>query len=235
MVARPKREPGQEDRMSFDSYFDSASITAPATVPPVRVCRESATPTMLVSHGRNSPQRAQLEDFVRREFLAHFGAHVKQFMPELLALHGHDGSIRSVVGCRAAATEPLFLETYTRRPIEDALAERHGFSVPRERIVEIGSLACRNARGAIEIVRALVPYLLNAGFSWVVFTGADTVMNVFNYLGLVPLPLCAADASLLGESRHDWGTYYAHDPQVMAGRIRDGAFAARSTAKRRPQ
>jgi hypothetical protein len=221
--------------MSFDSYFDVAPMTAVATVPPVRTCRESATPAMLVSHGRSSPQRAQLEDFVRREFLMHFGARVKQFMPELLALHGRDGSIRSVVGCRAAASEPLFLETYTRQPIEEALAQRNGFWVPRERIVEIGSLACRSARAAIEIVRALVPYLLNAGFSWVAFTGADTVMNVFHYLGLAPQPLCRADASLLGESRHDWGTYYDHDPQVMAGRIRDGAFASYPSSQRRPQ
>lgn len=221
--------------MSFDSYFDATPAPAPVIAPPVYTRREAATPAMLVSHGRSSPQRAQLEEFVRREFLVHFGARVKQFMPELLALHGHDGSIRSVVGCRAAATEPLFLETYTGQPIEEVLAQRNGFWVPRERIVEIGSLACRGARSAIEIVRALVPYLLNAGFSWVVFTGADTVMNVFHYLGLVPQSLCRADASLLGESRHDWGTYYDHAPQVMAGRIRDGAFTSYPSSQRRPQ
>jgi hypothetical protein len=48
-------------------------------------------------------------------------------------------------------------------------------------------------------------------------------MNVFRYLELAPQPLCAADPMLLGEARHDWGTYYDHAPQVMAGRIRDGA------------
>jgi hypothetical protein len=221
--------------MSFDSFCDVAPATAATAPSPVSSCRDVPTRAPLVSHGKHSPQRALLEDFVRREFLAHFGARVKHFMPELLALHGSDGSIRSVVGCRAAAAEPLFLETYTRRPIEEALAQRNGFWVPRERIVEIGSLACRNARAAIEIVRSLVPYLLNAGYAWVVFTGADTVMNVFHYLGLAPQPLCRADALLLGESRHDWGTYYDHDPQVMAGRIRDGAFASYPMTSRRSQ
>ena len=54
-------------------------------------------------------------------------------MPELLALRDADGAVRAAVGCRAAATEPLFLETYTREPIEAALARRTGFFVPRER------------------------------------------------------------------------------------------------------
>jgi len=110
-------------------------------------------------------------------------------------------------------------------PIEAALARRTGFFVPRERIVEIGSLACRNAAGAIAIVRALVPHLLHSGFTWVVFTGADTVMNVFRYLGLSPRELCRADPALLGAARHEWGSYYDHDPHVMAGRIEDGLRA----------
>jgi hypothetical protein len=194
-----------------------------------------AAPTGLVGHAKHSPQRAALEDFVRREFHAHFGARIRQFMPELVGLHGPDGSIRAVVGCRAAAEEPLFLETYTREPIEIALASSNGFFVPREHIVEIGSLACRNGTAAVAIVRALVPYLLRAGFTWVVFTGADTVMNVFRSLGLSPRALCPADPLLLGEARHDWGTYYDHEPQVMAGRIADGLAAARTRAKGRAQ
>ena len=220
--------------MSFDVCFDRTPA-APHVAPPLVIGRGTATEATIVAHGADSPQRALLEDFVRREFLTHFGARIKQFMPELLALHGADRTIRAVVGCRAAATEPLFLETYTRQPIEEVLAVRNGFWVPRERIVEIGSLACRNAKAAIEIVRALVPHLLNAGFSWVVFTGADTVMNVFRYLELSPRPLCPADARLLGDARNDWGTYYDHNPQVMAGRIQDGVFASHPLAARRRQ
>jgi len=218
--------------MSFDAALE---ITTPfASIPPPRLTRD-ATAAALERHDRASPARAKLEEFVHGEFLAHFGAHVRHFMPELLALPDGHGGIRAVVGCRAAATEPLFLETYTREPIEAALAAHHGIYVPRERIVEIGSLACRNATAAIAIVRALVPHLLGAGFSWVVFTGADTVMNVFRYLGLAPRALCPADPRLLGDARHEWGSYYAHDPYVMAGRIEDGFAARRAAFARRPQ
>jgi len=208
--------------MSFDPCF---GVTPTSFVDRPTFALDVAAKTGLVSHDARSPQRAELEEFVRHEFLTHFGARVRQFMPELLGLHGLDGSVRAVVGCRAAAAAPLFLETYTREPIEIALGSLNGFFVPREQIVEIGSLACRNAAAAVAIVRALVPYLLRAGYSWVVFTGADTVMNVFRHLGLAPRALCPADPLLLGDARHDWGTYYDHEPHVMAGRIADGMAA----------
>ena len=64
------------------------------------------------------------------------------------------------------------------------------------------SMKCRDARAAIQLVKTLAPVLLHAGFSWVVFTGADTVMNVFRHLKLEPHVLCAADPLLLGEERH---------------------------------
>ena len=51
---------------------------------------------------------------------------------------------------------------------------------------------------------------------------ASTVMNVFRFLHLSPRILCRADQALLGEARHDWGTYYDHDPHVMTGLLREG-------------
>lgn len=219
--------------MSFDGTADFDLTPLAVGRARLAVAPESSS---LERHSTVSPERAALEEFVRREFLSHFNARVTQFMPELLALRGGDGEIRAVVGCRAAARERLFLETYTQEPIERVLSRHKGFVVARERIVEIGSLACRTASGAIAIVQSLVPYLLSAGFSWVVFTGATTVMNVFRYLGLAPEPLCAADPRLLGEARHAWGTYYDHSPHVMAGRIVDGTAAApRRRARRLPQ
>jgi hypothetical protein len=220
--------------MSFDAALDFTAASALTTAPTLRRPR-AETVARLERHDRTSPQRAALEEFVRSEFLEHFSARVRHFMPELLALRGNDGDVRAVVGCRAAAVEPLFLETYTCEPIEIALAARNGYFVPREHIVEIGSLACRNAAGAVAIVRALVPQLLGAGFTWVVFTGADTVMNVFRYLGLTPRALCPADPLLLGDARHEWGSYYAHDPYVMAGRIEDGAGASVAQHLRKSQ
>jgi hypothetical protein len=87
---------GQEDRMSFAPSLD----VAPAPFVSATATSLGLAPTSgLVSHDARSPQRAALEEFVRREFRVHFGARIRHFMPELLGLHGPDGSIRAVVGC----------------------------------------------------------------------------------------------------------------------------------------
>lgn len=190
----------------------------------------SDTPCVLSEHPTHSGRRAEVEAFIRAEFRRHFGATLKELMPALVTLHGDDGELRAAAGYRGAASGRLFLETYTQRPIEAVISERLAIEVPRERIVEVGNFACHGRGAAVDMVRALVPALCHAGFSWVVFTGADTVRNVFSRLGLAPIPLCAAEGSLLGNARHDWGTYYDHQPVVMAGRIADGMRALRSLA-----
>jgi thermostable hemolysin len=208
------------EELSFSPFVRSLPACRAVRVPPHR----------LVALARGAPQRRHFEDFVRREFAAHFGAHVKHFMPVLLGLLDAAGDPRAVVGCRSAENERLFLETYTRVPIEHALERQLGVAVARQEIVEVGGLACRDARAAVDIVGALIPHLLEAGFSWVVFTGADTVKNVFRRLGLMPTVLCSADPALLGPDRDDWGSYYDHHPEVMTGRLRDGQLALRAAA-----
>jgi hypothetical protein len=194
---------------------------------PARAVMKRRQPTeegeMLVTHARPSRRRARLERFIRDEYREHFGARIRSFMPVLVGLHDARGEVMSAVGCRPAADDPLFLETYTRAPIEAVIAERLGVEVQRSEIVEVGSLACRNGRVAMAMVQALVPYLLGAGFSWVVLTGADTVVRVFERLRLAPTEICRADRRLLDASaRGAWGTYYDHNPRVMAGRLLDG-------------
>ena len=181
------------------------------------------TGRLLVSHARASADRRNLETFIRREFLEHFDAQIAHFMPVLVGLHDGRGSILAAAGCRSAGDERLFLETYLDTPIEQAISERFGADVTRDEIVEVGSLACRNGRTAIAMIQALVPYLLEAKFRWVVFTGADTVVRVFQRLHLFPQRLCRADKSRLDcEQQGAWGRYYEHDPHVMAGRLLEG-------------
>lgn len=205
---------GFEAQAAFDFRPVEHALRAPAS------CKR------LVAHDRHSPQRAQLEGFVRGEFAAHFAADVREFMPLLLALQDGAQRVHAVVGCRAAANERLFLERYTRLPIERMIAQRIGVIVDRERIAEIGSLACRGGRDAVQMIAALVPYLMGAGFDWVAFTGADTVKRVFRRMHLYPTALCRADRALLGGDAASWGRYYEFDPEVMVGRLRDGTAVA---------
>lgn len=104
-----------------------------------------------------------------------------------LAVHGPSSPRRAeAVGCRDAATQRLFLEQYTRQPIEALLRERLGVTISREHIVEIGNLACSGARSGLTLVRSLIPFLIHAGYRWAAFTAADTVVGVFRRLHLEP-------------------------------------------------
>mgnify|MGYP001949876551 FL=1 len=55
-----------------------------------------------------------------------------------------------------------------------------------------------------------------------VFTGTPMLLNSFQRLTLSPIDLGPADPARLGEARHDWGSYYATQPRVMAGYIPEG-------------
>jgi len=173
-------------------------------------------------HGADSPWRADIEALVQREYRRHFDADIREFMPHFVALHDSAGDILAVVGCRSAAKETLFLEIYADKPIEDMICEQTAEAVRRAAIVEIGSLACRDARAGIALIRALAPFLVTHGFEWVTFTGADTVVRMLRSLNLLPFALCVADRERLGAAQSAWGSYYEHDPVVMAGRLRDG-------------
>lgn len=166
--------------------------------------------------------RERIEDFIRAEYAKHFDATVNEFMPSLLAVPGRNGEVRAAAGYRAAGDGALFLEQYTRGPIEDMIAAKLGARAPRKQIVEVGGLACRGRLAAIDMIRALVPHLIVSGFAWIVFTGADTLADLLRLMSLEPHKLCRAERTLLGTTVSDWGSYYEHNPIVMGGRLLDG-------------
>lgn len=187
--------------------------------PPIEyACRRSE----LVFCGHSGPEREAIEAFIASEYRAHFGANVREFMPGLAGMFDGAGCLKAAVGYRSASAGPLFLEIYTPSPIEELVCQQTGLVVPREEIVEVGSLACTGGRAAMEIVTALAPALIEQGFTWVVFTGADTVRNVFRRMNLRPIALCIANKAQLGARQFEWGTYYDHNPVVMCGRLADG-------------
>lgn len=210
--------------LELGEFVDSAAPSQIASGVP----RREAERKRLVAHSRDSSRRRDLEEFIRDEFFLYFNARVRHFMPLLLALHDRADRVHAVVGCRRAAAEPLFLETYLREPVERSVVRRTGAAVARDDIVEIGSLACCGPRAAREMVEALIPFLLEAGFGWAVFTGTDAVKDVFGRMNLAPTVLCRAHPELLGKDREDWGCYYDHNPEVLVGRLRDGAAALQS-------
>jgi hypothetical protein len=166
-----------------------------------------------------SPRRAEAEAFVADIFQRHYAAAVASFAPNLMLLE-NDRRIVAVSGWRCAGNEKLFLETYLDVPIEVAVSRLAGRPIDRRHIVEVGNLASDRRGGSVEVILALASHLDQLGFEWVVFTATHQLIGIFSRLGLPPLALASADPARLGEQAERWGSYYATNPIVVAGRIR---------------
>lgn len=123
---------------------------------------------------------------------------------------------------RIADSGALFLEQYLQQPIERVVSRLAGAPVERRQIVEVGNLAARSGGSARLIIVVMTWLLARRNLDWVVFTGAASLINSFQRLGLNPLLLGDADPQRLGSEQHSWGSYYAGRPQVFAGSIRAG-------------
>lgn len=179
-----------------------------------------AGPESLRLHGRDDPQRAEVERFIRRVYAQRYGATVAGFAPTLVSLAHPDGSIAAAAGYRGAASGPLFLERYLGRPIEEVLAERGGSRPARAQVVEIGHLASGHAGAGRRLIFLLAPQLARERFRWATATLTRELLQLFGRLGLAPLALASADPAALGDEARLWGSYYEHDPVVLAGEIR---------------
>ena len=189
---------------------------------PLNFGPDAARPLALSLVRGHDVERAAVETFIQERFAAAHHADINHFMPELMALHDRQGQLSAAVGARPGKAGPMFLEKYLQSPVESVISLVAGYPVERRAIVEVGNLAARNAGSARLIIVAMTWLLARHGLEWVVFTGAATLINSFQRLGLEPLLLCDADPEKLGGEQEAWGNYYAQRPHVFAGNIRFG-------------
>ncbi|MCP5145631.1 MAG: thermostable hemolysin [Gammaproteobacteria bacterium] len=171
--------------------------------------------------------RPQLESAIAQRFAREFAANIHSFMPALISLQTAAGPV-AVAGCRRAAEQRLFLESYLDQPIEQALSAATGLAITRPGIVEIGNLASLRA-GSARLLFALLAALLSlVGEQWIVCTVTREVGLLLSRMGLVTHPLQAADRARLGRESAGWGAYFQHQPTVVYA----GLGAARSALQR---
>lgn len=170
-------------------------------------------------------ERAVVEAFIRRGFERAYGARLVRLMPALMALR-RDRELVAACGLRAAAVEPLFLETYLDQPVEIALSRATDLHLGRADIVEVGNLVIARAGIARRLIFNLTTHLHAAGPAWVVFTAVPALRNNFRRLGIPLVTLAAADGDRLPvTARAEWGDYYEQSPMVTAVRV-EAAFDA---------
>jgi hypothetical protein len=161
--------------------------------------------------------RAEIERFIAERFLKAYGAQVSHFCAHLLGARSAAGAWQAAAGYTPAGSGALYLEHYLDRPVEAALAALTGRRVPRAGIVEVGNLVAASAGCGRSFLPALGQHLAALEHRWVVFTATREVRNLLRRLAFPVHVLAPALPERLPDRGAAWGSYYAHDPNVMAG------------------
>ncbi len=172
--------------------------------------------------GCGHPERASLERFIASCFLRGYGAVITHFADTLLGLRGADGEWLAALGYSLPAHRETFIEQYLDAPLERAVAEALGERVERATVAEVGNMAATSPGMGRLLIALATRHLHETGFEFVVFTATRALSNSFSRLGLRPFPVAPADPARLRDGDGNWGSYYHHNPVVMAGRIANG-------------
>ncbi len=163
------------------------------------------------------PARAEVEAFIHAVFKRAYDAEITLFMPHLVALRDRDGILMAAFGWKKAVDGPLFLEQYLDEPIESLISRRLDKHITRDQITKIGNLAVANPRNAGVLIAHVIQHSLDIGIEWCVATAHHSLQNGLIKGGRDVFPLFPADKSRLPlEEQAKWGSYYQHQPQVIA-------------------
>ncbi|MEZ5665426.1 MAG: thermostable hemolysin [Burkholderiaceae bacterium] len=170
--------------------------------------------------GPEDDGRAELEAFIARVYARRYGARVTRFTPCLAGLRDPlSGQWLAAAGYRRADEGPLFLERYLDAPVEHLLGGHQGQAVDRHDVVEVGHLAAERPGAGRLLIPLLGQHLVAESALWVVSTLTQELRHLFVRMGVTPIALGHADPSAVGDELPDWGSYYEHQPVVLAGRL----------------
>jgi hypothetical protein len=129
-----------------------------------------------------------------------------------------DLSVTGRVECAAGirfARQMLFAEHYLERPVETALRREAGEAIERERIVEVCHLVAPRAGSALSFVRRLIDFVCAADADWAIFTATRPLRRLLARNRIAMIELACAERCRV-PAAGDWGSYFDHDPRVMA-------------------
>lgn len=75
--------------------------------------------------------------------------------------------------------------------------------------------------------------LVNLGFEWCIFTATDPLHAMMARLGLEPHIIAQADQNKVPDAESTWGSYYEHQPRVLAGNLQKGLERLRLVQERK--
>lgn len=165
------------------------------------------------------PDRAEVEAFIAEIFYRAYGETIKNFMPMLIALRDEHHQLMAAFGMRCAKNSALFLEQYLDEPIEKVISNNLNQAILRSDITEIGNLAVIDPRNSGILIAHVIQHSIDAGVQWCVATAHHTLQNGLIKGGVDVFPLHAVNPNRLpADELAAWGSYYDHQPQVIAVR-----------------
>jgi len=201
-----------EPEMNFCDNQTSTNILANASrVKPATIIPQVSNSFDMDVFSKNCAGRLAAEQFIKQGFKKTYSANISISMSQVLTVK--TGHFKAALGIRSA-NSPLFIEQYLPCPIEKSSALVNE-NIPRERIVEIGCLYSNANRFTIPLFLVTAVSLFYQGYSHLVFSGTDKVLNITSKAGVDFTHLCDANQSLLNPSDDDWGSYYETQPKVV--------------------
>ena len=158
--------------------------------------------------------RARVEHEIRTTYLERFQARLARLPHKLIASVSASGIIECAAGVRLSEHD-FFSECYLDLPVEIALQRLFGLPVQRRRIIEVCNLAGRKPGRSQSFITSFIEFAESDEFDWVIFTATKPLRALLERSGLRMTQLARAERFRV-PNPSDWGTYYEHDPRVMA-------------------
>lgn len=204
--------------VALQLQFDNSSLGQPQAVTPdtttTSATTDAGSQAKLLLLNAADPARASLQDFIARGFAGAYGAEVRNFMPDLLAVSAR-GEWQAVLGIRSGQNQSLFVEQYLDADICSIL-QSVGINTQRDEVVEIGNLFSANRQYTLLLFVVLAYALHQLGYRQLVCCATEQVQALLQRHGLELTYLADGDASRLGEAASSWGSYYQSHPKVCA-------------------
>ena len=161
--------------------------------------------------------RERVLDFIRAQFMSHFGAEVDDDAPTLVGAFDSGGDLIAAFGLRGSA-DGFFCERYLSGTVAQVLADCYRRPLTGSEVVEVVHLCAVRPGFLVQLMPLLAQALQRSGFRFLVCTATGCLSSFFTRKGLPALHLGTADPLCLEPcERERWGRYYDKQPQVIAG------------------
>lgn len=158
--------------------------------------------------------RSAAEGTIQNVYWKRYGAILPGFADTIVAEIETRGRPICAAGLRFG-DETFLSESYLDQPVEGALQDLTSASIDRGDLAEVCHLASSSPNRSMPFVRSVIRFLAEHSIEWAVFTATEPLRELLKRSGVAMLELGRASRGRLAHPGV-WGSYFEHDPRVMA-------------------